>query len=419
MTDGTADVKAGDGIGAGRGADAPGVGVGDTGRATGDAGPAGEVALVLGTSAGGVGRHVRMLAEGLTGAGRTVVVAGPRATDEAFGFTSAGARFTEVAIADRPRPLRDATAVARLRAVARDAGIVHAHGLRAGALCALALLGRRRGPRLVVTLHNALTAGGLIGRVYRVLEIIVARRADLVLVVSPDLGRRMIARGARRVAPAVVPAPKPGTPPVAEAAPPAAGPGGGGAAWRVTGTRVAETRRELGAGERPILLTVARLAQQKGLETLLDASAGPYDDDPLFLVAGEGPLRTALAERIERERLPVRLLGDRGDVPDLLAAADIVVVPSLWEGQPLVVQEALGAGRPIVATDVGGIPGMVGDAAVLVPVGDAAGLRAAIAGLLADSAARAELAAASARRGATLPGPAEAVAAALEAYQGS
>ncbi|WP_424531574.1 glycosyltransferase family 4 protein [Sphaerisporangium viridialbum] len=349
------------------------------------------VVLVLGTSAGGVGRHVRMLAGGLAREGRQVVVAGPASTDEAFGFSEV-ARFAEVPISDRPRPLSDLSAVERLRRVTSGAQVVHAHGLRAGALAALALAGRRTG--LVVTLHNALTATGAIGAIYGLLERIVAKRADQVLVVAPDLGERMRARGARRVADAVVPAP-PLDPP---------------------GRTVAEVRTELAPGDRPILLTIARLAQQKGLETLLDAARGPYAGAvPLFAVAGEGPLRGALQARIDAEGLPVRLLGDRADVADLLQAAGALVVPSRWEGQPLNVQEALRAGVPIIATAVGGIPGMVGDAALLVPPGDAAALRREIARLLADPGLAERLSAAAGAR--PLPDEEAALRAVREVYE--
>lgn len=350
------------------------------------------IVLALGTSTGGVGRHVRMLGEGLSGGGHQVVVAGPRATEETFGFARAGARFAEVPVSDRPHPVGDARAVARLRAVAAKADVVHAHGLRAGALAALALTASRT--PLVVTLHNAPTTGGMTGRVFRVLESIVARRADRVLVVSADLGERMRARGARDVALAVVPAP---------VRSPAARP-------------AEEVRAELDAGRRPILLTVGRLAPQKGLETLLGAAAGPYEGDPLFVIAGGGPLEPGLRARADREKLPVRLLGHRDDVPDLLRAADAVVVPSRWEGQPLIVHEALRAGRPLIATAVGGIPDMVGDAALLVPPEDPAALRDAVRGLLGDPGLAARLAEAAARRGAALPGEREAVDAVLRVY---
>ncbi|GAB2476825.1 glycosyltransferase family 4 protein [Streptosporangium sandarakinum] len=369
---------------------------------------AARVAFVLGTSAGGVGRHVAMLAGGLAERGVRVVVAGPPATGESFGFGRLGARFTPVPISDRPRPRGDLQALRRLRAL-RGADVVHAHGLRAGALAALALAGT--GTPLVVTLHNAATAGGAVGAVHAVLERIVARRADRVLVVSADLGERMRRLGARHVADAVVPAP-----PLAP-----------------SGRPPARVRAELGVGERPVLLTVARLAQQKGLETLLDVAAafapgageerGPEspaageERGPVFLVAGEGPLRGPLRERIDREGLPVRLLGDRGDVADLLTVARALLVPSRWEGQPLTVQEALRAGVPVVATAVGGLPAMVGEAGLLVPYGDADAMREAVARVLADDGLARDLGRAAVLRGRALPGRREALEAALAVYR--
>jgi glycosyltransferase involved in cell wall biosynthesis len=352
------------------------------------------VAFVMGTTTGGTGRHVRMLVEGLVRRGHQVVVVGPRDVEEQFGFAAAGARFAEVAVSDRPRPLRDLRAVLAIRRLTRGADVAHAHGLRAGALTALG--GGRA--RLVVTLHNALTAGGFVGAAYAALERIVARLADHVLVVSPDLGERMTALGARDVRPAVVPAPVP----------------------RPARRTPAEVRAELGAGERPIVLTVARLAQQKGYESLLDAAAGPWKvPEPLFVIAGEGPLRGELSRRIERERLPVVLLGNRDDVPDLLAAATVVVWASRWEGQPLSLSETLMAGRPVVATAVGGIPDLVGDAGTLVPYGDVPALRAAVREVISDPGTAAGRAAAAARRGAELPGEDEAVQAVLDVYDPS
>jgi glycosyltransferase involved in cell wall biosynthesis len=109
-------------------------------------------------------------------------------------------------------------------------------------------------------------------------------------------------------------------------------------------------------------------------------------------VAGEGPLRGPIEERIASEGLPVRLLGHRSDVADLLAAADVVVLPSRWEARALVAQEALRAGTPLVATAVGGVPELVGEAAILVPYGDAAALERAVSGLLDSPAAARRLA---------------------------
>jgi glycosyltransferase involved in cell wall biosynthesis len=306
-----------------------------------------------------------------------------------------------VPISDRPHPLNDLRAVRALRAL-RGAHAVHAHGLRAGALAALALTGTRTG--LVVTLHNAATVSGAIGAIYGVLERIVARQADRILVVSPDLGERMTALGARHVEAAVVPAPAP--------------------ASALPDREPREIREELGTGDRAVFLTVARLAQQKGLETLLDAAAALASGRPpgelarrlVFLVAGEGPLREALQGRIDRENLPVRLLGNRNDVEDLLRVSRALVVPSRWEGQPLNVQEALRAGTPIIATSVGGIPAMVGEAGLLVPYGDVGAMCDAVGQVLADDELARILAEAAARRGGELPGEERALEAVLAVY---
>nr|WP_253878882.1 glycosyltransferase [Actinomadura rupiterrae] len=365
------------------------------------------VALVLGTSAGGVGRHVRSVAAGLVERGARVAVFGPAATEELFGFTGVGARFAEVDLADRPRPVSDARAVARLRGLLRDADVVHAHGLRAGALavasCARVAPGPLRMGRgstpIVVTLHNAVIAGGRTAAIYGALERVVARGASVVLGVSPDLEERMRSLGARHVGHALVPAPARG---------PLPGP-------EVRG----QVRAELEVGERPLIVTVARLADQKGLPTLLDASAGwaRRAVPPLVAIAGDGPLEEALRARIDAENLPVRLLGRRTDVPELFAAADVAVVPSVWEGQPLVVQEILRAGRPLVATRVGGVPGMVDDAALLVPPDDATALEKAVGRVLDDSALAVRLGAAAAQRATALPTENDAVAQLSELYE--
>jgi glycosyltransferase involved in cell wall biosynthesis len=180
----------------------------------------------------------------------------------------------------------------------------------------------------------------------------------------------------------------------------------------------ARLRAELGAGDRPLILTVGRLADQKGLPTLLDAAAGwaRRTPQPLVAVAGDGPLEAPLRDRITAEGLPVRLLGRRADVAELLTAADVAVVPSVWEGQPLIVQEILRAGRPLVATEVGGIPELVGDAALLVPPGDAGALERAVSRVLDDSALSVRLGAAAAQRATALPTEDDAVEQLLTVY---
>jgi glycosyltransferase involved in cell wall biosynthesis len=361
------------------------------------------VALVLGTTAGGTGTHVRMLAAGFAARGIAVTVLGPPATADRLGFASLpGVAFIPVEFGDRPRP-SDVNAVLRLRrelhpAAAGHPDVVHAHGLRAAALTVIAL-GRFRAraprrPAVVATVHNAPPSGGG-GRavlVYRLLERLVARRADLVLCVSPDLEARMGAAGARRVRRAIVP-------------PPAASP-----------HSPAHTL-DVGAA-RPMVLAAGRLTAQKGFGTLLTAAAAWRDmnPEPLLVIAGEGPLSARLRAQAVALGVTARFPGHRDDLPALLARADVFVLPSLWEGQPLVLQEALRAGVPVVASQAGGIPGLAGDAAVLVPPGDAPALAAAVRSVLADPALAARLRDRAVKRGAELPSEEDALAAALACY---
>jgi glycosyltransferase involved in cell wall biosynthesis len=179
-----------------------------------------------------------------------------------------------------------------------------------------------------------------------------------------------------------------------------------------------KTRAELGVVERPLLLAVGRLEPHKGYDLLLDAATGwrGLDPRPLVVVAGEGSCRAALQRRIDAEDLPVRLIGRRDDVPRLLAAADVVVLPSRWEAYPLIAMEALRAGIPLVATAVGGVPELVGDAAALVPYGDAVALARAVAGLLAEPARGARLAAEGRAQAATWPTEDDTVAQVLSVY---
>jgi len=383
-----------------------------------------KVALVVGTTAGGTGAHVRMLAAGLTRRGMAVSVFAPGSAAAVLGVAGLpGVGFTPVEFGDRPRP-GDAAAVLRLRRALRAAapGVVHAHGLRAGALTVLALTAtRRRRPAIVVTVHNAPPhGGGAAVRVYRVLERMVARGADLVLCVSPDLERRMRAAGARRVGRAVVPAPDmpAGTQPNGRAGeqpaldPPAEG-------HKVPATSATQLSPGARAAGAPIVLAAGRLAPQKGFGVLLEAAARWRDLEPapLLVIAGDGPLAGELRARAAALGVRAEFPGRRDDIPALLASAAVFVLPSLWEGQPLVLQEALRAGVPVVATHTGGIPDLTGDdAALLVPPGDAARLADAVRFVLRDPALGTRLRAAAQKRGAALPSEDDAVAAVLACY---
>jgi glycosyltransferase involved in cell wall biosynthesis len=90
----------------------------------------------------------------------------------------------------------------------------------------------------------------------------------------------------------------------------------------------------------------------------------------------------------------VHFLGRREDVPQILAAADVVVMPSYREAQGLAIVEALAANRPVIASNVGGIPEMIrsGENGMLVPSQDPSALASAIALLFRDRALATRLA---------------------------
>jgi len=361
--------------------------------------PQARVAFIAGLASGGTARHVAVLAAGCRDAGLAVTVLGPAATLQRLQVRTDA---IPLPIGDRPRPLRDVRSVTVLRRwlTGWQPDIVHAHGVRAGAFAALAITLARRAvrPALVVTVHNAPPERAAAALVHAVLERYCARRADLVLCASGDLTTRLRARGAA-VEQVDVTAPPGPVPTAAEAA---------------------AARAEIGEAGRPMILAVGRLARQKGLDVLVAAAARwrHRDPRPVTVIVGDGPLAGPLREQAARQAdSDVRMVGARKDVPALLAAADVVVVPSRWEARALIVQEAMQAGRPIVAARVGGIPDLTGeDGAVLVSPGDPVELAAAVTALLDDPARAARLGQAALARAATFPSPEDALAGMLSRY---
>jgi glycosyltransferase involved in cell wall biosynthesis len=292
-------------------------------------------------------------------------VCGPAATEAQFSFTARGARFEAVEIPPNPTAADYGAVTALRRVLSGRVDIVHAHGLRAGLVAALA----RPAAPLVVTWHNAVLGGGWRGRASRLAEAVVARRARVALGASADLVARAAALGAADARLAPVAAPDLPPPRRSRAA----------------------VRAELGvAPDQPLIISVGRLHRQKRYDVLVAAAARwrTLTPAPAVAIAGSGPSYLELAARISAARAPVTLLGHRTDVADLLAGADLAVVTSDWEARQLFAQEALRAGVPLVTTAVGGVPDLVGDAAVLVPPGDVDAVDRAVRDLLADGARR-------------------------------
>ncbi|PNG22381.1 glycosyltransferase family 4 protein [Streptomyces cahuitamycinicus] len=351
---------------------------------------------VLGGGNAASSAHVRSLAAGLVARGVKVTVCAPYEADRAYDFSGIGADHVHV-----PRS-SDPVSVAALRAACANADLVHAHGLHASFRTALALSGRRVRTPLVVTWHDRAHADGARAHMLRVLERRVVKAATVVLGTTSALVDRARLTGARDARLAAVALPGPRRPREPDD----------------PDRRRPKVRAELGAIGRPLLMAVGSLERHRGYDVLLDAARAwrRLDPVPLVVIAGEGPLRGELQGRIEEEGLPVRLVGRRDDITDLLAAADLALLPSRWEARSVLAQEALHARVPLVATDAGGIPELVGDAAELVPYGDARALADSVVRLLGDRERRELLADRGARQAATWPTEDETVAQVLSVY---
>ncbi|HEX6533142.1 MAG TPA: glycosyltransferase family 4 protein [Gemmatimonadaceae bacterium] len=345
------------------------------------------IALML-ESDGPGGAEVMLLhlAEELRRRGHEVLPVGPA---NRVGWL--GARFRERGFDPATYTLRrafDLRCVAQLTRLLRErrVEVVHSHEFTMAVYGAAAA--RRAGARHVITMHG----GRYFADQWRRRAALrwAVRRSDALVAVSgataEDLGRTL---GVRRDTVHVVP---------------------NGIEFR-SGVRE-RVRRELKVDDDELLLVaVGNLYPVKGHMVLLRALAAlaapgaPGAEAPVswrLAIAGrgdeEGPLRAFAGKEGIADR--VHLLGFRSDVPDILAAGDVFVMPSLSEGLPLALVEAMSMALPIIASDVGGIPEVVSRAeeALLVPPGDAEALAGAIRDLLAHPEHRRALGDAARRR---------------------
>jgi glycosyltransferase involved in cell wall biosynthesis len=163
--------------------------------------------------------------------------------------------------------------------------------------------------------------------------------------------------------------------------------------------RRANLRREFGApNDEFVILHVARLDPIKDHSTALQAFARAVAQTPQLrlVLVGDGPERPRIEREIADLRLQssVTMLGQRGDVSELLSAADAFLLTSVSEGLPVTIIEAMAAGLPVVSTNVGGVPEIIddGDTGLLAPAGDGPAIAAALVRLSQDAALRTRLA---------------------------
>jgi len=321
--------------------------------------------LTLGPSTGGIGHHVRHIYDALTAQGWRVRVVGPPAHAEGW-MEGLGDDFRPLSLPGPWGPVR--SLFGPLTEECRDADLVHAHGLRTGLVTAVAA--RRAGTPAVVTVHNRVLpeTGGRFWRFARWAEPLTGRAATVALGPSPDVAERL-GQSARTIP--VVPRhiPKPSR------------------------DRLA-VRQELGLERDDVaVFCLARFQPQKRLDVLVKAAALMVSPRVKVFLAGDGPLQEKIAAQVEAAGAPIRFLGYRKDVPDLLGAADIAVLSSAWEASPLALHESAWARLPLVGTDTGGIPLIIqdGETGFVVPVGDASALATALDRLAGDAGLRRQM----------------------------
>jgi glycosyltransferase involved in cell wall biosynthesis len=310
----------------------------------------------------------------------------------------AGYRFDRLPLTKHGRPYETPGGLLRLRRALPDYELLHVHGDSA-ALVSLPAIGRRPSVITLNGVHLARRTGGARGRLVQAGLRRAFERVDAVIAVSEaerDLARELSPAAADRVQLIHNGVPERELPSEAERR---------------------ATRERLGVPpDSVIALFAAELTERKQPRQFAEAIRAARAEDPeiVGLVLGEGPLRGRL-ERMADEGL--RLLGHRRDFVELVGAADVVVLPSLWEGLAYAALEAMALGRAIVVSDGPGNPDAVGDAGLVFPAGDVPAMAAALERLAGDPGLRESLGRAAAERARerfSIPGMVEATAAVYE-----
>lgn len=313
---------------------------------------------------GGAEQTVLHLGEELRRRGHEVVHVGP-----ARGSGWLGGEFERRGFATRgisPRAPLDPAFLGTLRRLIRTErlDVVHSHEFTMAVYGAIAARLERR--RHVITLHGGTR---LTAALRRRIAVRMALELSAAMVAVSESWRKELAR-ALRVQPSRIAVVPNGVPPR---------PGDRETTRTTLGIRTNEL----------MILAVGNLEPWKGHRFLLEAAAGLPPSVRVVIAGGRGGPEATVLEKLAASdplRGRVQILLHRTDVPDLLAASDLFVMPSTFEGLPLAVLEAMFAARPVVASRVGGIPEAVrdGEEGLLVPPADPAALAAALRRLLLD-----------------------------------
>jgi glycosyltransferase involved in cell wall biosynthesis len=294
---------------------------------------------VLGSSTGGIARHVAQLTEGMRRRGLEISVAGPPDLPIEIEGGVIPLRLPP------PRSMLGHSKAKRsIAALIEGYDLIHAHGIRAGIDASLAA--RSADVPVVTTVHNLVhkeISGSMRARLHGYGEPLLARASNHIIAVSQDIADHLRARSPRHARKIEVVHLGIGPTPA------------------VRRDRH-EMRAELGipTGGR-LVVTASRLTRQKAVHFAVEAVA--LLPDVHFVVLGVGPFEGELRERALSLGIAerVRFMGFVSNPADYIAAADAFCLSSIWEGVPLAAQEAILLGIPIVATAVGGMTELIAD----------------------------------------------------------
>lgn len=335
-------------------------------------------------TAGGMQNHLLALVSNFKNKYRIDVIA-PSNPKLAEKLAALNVPFYQVPIADNLKPLADLSSAFQIRKLLKQLkpDIFHIHGNKTALVGRLALLGKKS-PPTVVTVHNFLIfqqAPFPLKQLAASLERFLMRKTTQLITVSEQLKTALVKD--ERLPAAKIKVIHNGL---------------DLSNWQTLNKE--EIRQKLGLEKETfVILTVGRLVAWKGHRFLINALNNPplnAEENVKLLIAGDGPLKEELAQLIAKQGLTAKitLLGYATNVPELMTAADLFVLPSLNEPFGLVLLEAMAAKLPIIATNNGGVPEIITHQQTgwLVPPQDAPALAAAICRLKSDAQLRATLA---------------------------